>query len=579
MTTKPDLVLILLHPIHDPISKAEAVAAIPPHLKGIPYEFAVFDTPIIPLDNLEYADLEQLHRRQRHWFETQVKPTIEKNPGCHVLYFGKSPIPTAAHLGSLISSWRPVDAMYNDHNSKIWYYDRQAQPENVVKVSDFHGSKGDGAVVIRLSTSLEVLPSATESLLPSPMAEIDIRLEWLDRDSCYGDLAKKIVTELRRVLDSVHTKYPNSSGTHFFAAAPMGLMFEIGAALTPSIHYPITFYNYFRKNSPPYRSVLTLSTEGAGQAPLTDQERLEAESSLLIWQEELARIKELAGKLPLAAAEAPCWLDQLFPGKRYSERLDGNFCAQSALRDARIVETTISPKTYDLPSDFTLDPATKTWWLGERLLHQFRAMHAGDDSILRQAIRLFLLHEAMHEERQALRQSVATNVGQMSRAVEEIDYHADVWAILHELRLEPESNVVFRAREIIYNMLGSFMAFDRAGQSNRPQVRRLNRYLIWLWQLCLVERMRADAGIHDIIKFLLNKPVLDLCGPQIVTRDNRHYMLLDSPNPPVPEMGVYFQGKFKRFQNANSAMILNGFRSFDLKLMIEGARGVLATSE
>ncbi len=575
---KPEKLIILLHPVLGPISDAEAFAAIPAHLTGIPTEYLHFRGATFTLEQLEHVDFEQLHRLQRQWFQTEAKPMLDRNPNCHVLYFGKSPIPSAAHLGALFSSWTKVDAMYNDHNTKAWYFERPPQQDNPIRVSEFHSSKGDGPVVIRLSTSLQVSPASTESVIPNPLVDIDISLTHLDRDACDGVMTKKFVDRIRKVLDDIHTKLPNRSGIHFFAAAPMGLLFEIGAALTPSIHFPISFYNYSGKNSPPYRVGASLNEEEARLPALTDQEKLESFASVKIWQEELAKIQECAQNLKSATA-ATCWLDHLYPGKNYFEKLDRNFCAQPSLASSRIVETSVSPTLYSLPSEFSLDPHKKAWELGELLLLQFVKMHSGDTPQLRQAIRLFLLHEAVHEEHQALRRSVATGVGRFSKTIEEIDYHADIWAILHELRMEDSTSIVERTKAILRNMLGSFMAFDKASQSSRPQVRRLNRYLIWLWQLAEIERLPATSDIHAVIETLLNKPVLEISGPEITTRDNRHYMVLDVENSPQPEVGIYCRGKFKQFQNGSTKQILEGFKQFDLEQMIEGVRGVYATTE
>lgn len=580
---KPEKIFLLIHPVLGNISDAEVTAAIPAHLQGIPYEFLRLEEVSLTNEDLGHADFEHLRRLERQAFETRFKPILDKNPNRHILYFGKSPIPLAVHLGALFGSWERIDAMYNHHDTKNWYYSGGGKFAAEVRKSQISQSKAKGPIVVRLSTSAKISPESTAPVVSFPLAEIDIETDQMGRDICDGRITKEIVSSFRKLFDEIHAKYPNRTGIHLFAAAPMGLMFEIGAGLTPSMHYPISLYQHFSANSPAYREAFTLSTRGNTQASLNPQEKLNAVASLKTWQEELEKLKSLATSLR-DNSSGQCWLDRLFPGETYGIRLDRNFCLQPTLGETRISETSISPNTYELQGEFTLNPETQQWEFGEVLLSQFVLMAADDDGKRRQTMRLFLLHEAIHEQRQALRRELATGVGQFPKTIEEIDYHADVWGLCHELHRSiqengPDARPVALAKEMIQNILRSFIAFDRAAADADIQVRRLNRYLIWLWQLVRIERLTQSATTHEIVSILLNKPVIEVSGLDIKTRSNRHFIQLNPDKLNLAEVGMYFDGKFKRFRADATIKILEGLRNFNISDMLDGVRGIHATVE
>lgn len=51
-------------------------------------------------------------------------------------------------------------------------------------------------------------------------------------------------TTFRGMLDSLESLSPRAKGVHLFYAGPMALAFRIGQQISPSMHPPVTVWNY-----------------------------------------------------------------------------------------------------------------------------------------------------------------------------------------------------------------------------------------------------------------------------------------------------------------------------------------------
>jgi hypothetical protein len=191
----------------------------------------------------------------------------------------------------------------------------------------------------------------------------------------------------------------------------------------------------------------------------------------------------------------------------------------------------------------------------------------------RRALRLLVLHEAVHRGPQALTRTSSQGVGRFPKVLEEIDYHADVWALLYEHAL---SELASRAEvldpqrffmDLIRVATETMWAFDDDGSPlGEIQVRRLSRYLIWYWQYLHLERgtgRGAPMTLEEILALLAERPVIELAGPAVVARDERVFFALDIAHVKVPELCIYHEGRLYR----------HGARyDFSITGLIEGAR-------
>jgi hypothetical protein len=119
------------------------------------------------------------------------------------------------------------------------------------------------------------------------------------------------------------------------------------------------------------------------------------------------------------------------------------------------------------------------------------------------------------------------------KVLEEVDYQADVWAMVHEFALtrhdKPEA--VANDRDLFLELVRiateTMWAFDdRLDELEVMEVRRVNRYLIWYWQWLRMERC---SSLADIMAVLARKPLIELAGPRVHTDGERVFYELREP--------------------------------------------------
>jgi hypothetical protein len=172
--------------------------------------------------------------------------------------------------------------------------------------------------------------------------------------------------------------------------------------------------------------------------------------------------------------------------------------------------------TTSVQDSFCYDPPGRMWRFDDRCLATLGRQFA-DPKDQRQAGRLLLLHEGVHLKTHVLTEATARQVRRFPKIVEKLDYQADVWAFVHDYEIQTEgtnpSDAVTRAFLINVVPVGSdtFWAFDAAGDRQRIEVRRLNRYLIWYWQLL---RLEGCSDLPSVLRVLANRPVIEIAGPR-----------------------------------------------------------------
>ena len=200
------------------------------------------------------------------------------------------------------------------------------------------------------------------------------------------------------------------------------------------------------------------------------------------------------------------------------------------------------------------DNSTKQWHINIRLFKSFFKQYPIDLSIIinqyqinnnseeaekiklnnfseiKRLMRLFLLHEALHKIHNIDEHSVF-GIGNFPRIVEEADYQADAFVMISEFffwysankqRTLTKEDIIKEFEEIIYVALNTTLSFAGFFQLPNIQVRRFNRYTIWLYILALINKLRTNGRITNqgeaisaVLDIFANKPILDIYGLSI----------------------------------------------------------------
>jgi hypothetical protein len=230
--------------------------------------------------------------------------------------------------------------------------------------------------------------------------------------------------------------------------------------------------------------------------------------------------------------------------------MPGNIC------NTWLTQTGVDLETRAVEDNFRLEPSSYLWQLDDHWLA--RLAHRLPEKDERHcALRLLVLHELAHRGPQRLTSTSSQEIGRFPKVVEEIDYHADLWAMLHEHALASLQSPDLVAspppffRQIIRIATQTMWAFDDDGEPlHEIQIRRLNRYLIWYWQ-CLRLELEGAAGatkmsLEDVLAILAQRPTLELAGPRISARNERIVFDLDLLPGAIPELAIYHQGELHR---------------------------------
>ncbi|GEM_PF-6760417 len=210
------------------------------------------------------------------------------------------------------------------------------------------------------------------------------------------------------------------------------------------------------------------------------------------------------------------------------------------------------------------DFRTNTWFLDDAFCVALRSRFKEEEGIKRSA-RLFFFHETLHLHQHNLDGNKAQGIGLFPRVIEEADYEADIYALLHEYWFSHsrdaksgfESN---RFASIVECIINTMWAFDDRGVDiEEIEIRRFNRYLIWY--LIWVQVDRADSS-SEIFELLANKPIIEYQGAQTIVRNQRTYFNLRKQSG-MPQFASYVAGKIKRASTQYTDQIRKGFKHRD----------------
>ncbi|HXJ21756.1 MAG TPA: SAVED domain-containing protein [Polyangia bacterium] len=572
-------VLMLCQQGLTPIDQGHALDALPDAMRRGPRDIVSVDSMDANARAVESHDWHEAGRELADEYRRRVQPILHANPGYRVAYFGTVSIPLAFQLGYHVSTWRAAEAFLHHHRRKDW---RWADGERERPTPEVHvggvppaGSQAEGDLVVRVSTSHRVHSEQTREVVPRPLAEVDISLAALGEDALerLEDL-QAVAEAFKFVLDRLRELFPNAETAHVFAAVPVGLAFLLGTRVSPMIHPTVQTYQFDSRSVPKYHAALRLQSEAAPTLALSDDERIAAARERAIWAEELDRLKKFASNMP---DHAGGWLADVLPAEGLIH-FGGSWPSLPRLKALELCHSSIDANATSAPGGFRYVPTDRKWVLADDFLVPLMRRVA-DEGDRRRAARLFLLHEGLHLW-QALTAWTSPGIGRFAKVLEEIDYVADVWALLHEGKLAaaengaPADGPIF-LRSLIKLAVETMLSFDDGpAPALAMQVRRVARYLIWSWQYLETERLAPN---DDPWRVLATKPLIELAGPEIRARDERVWYLLDPAHTHAAEVALYRSHRLLRFPAGPSTPheeILEALRTRQGDRMRSALRGV-----
>jgi len=216
---------------------------------------------------------------------------------------------------------------------------------------------------------------------------------------------------------------------------------------------------------------------------------------------------------------------------------------------------------------------------------------------LRVAIRLFIIHETIHKHHN-LDKNTVQGIGNFPRIVEYVDFQADAVAMIlelfymvslkGELKDCPKDFIIKSILEIIEIAIETTFSFKPIETDlNRIQVRRVNRYSIWLWfynniELLFEENLDNKQSLLKILTLFSRKPIIEFSGLEILSQDNRTFFNLNSKE--FDEELAFINSKNKIIRTGKSSDIdfnklYDGFKSSEFDKLNEFYKSIVSKNK
>lgn len=492
-------------------------------------------------------------------------------------YFALAEVPHAIAFGAHMGSERAVILHDYDRDRGAWSWAAGGQTIRLVTrgADDLkYVVRARGPVVIRVAVSAVVTDSDVRDVLgDETLADVTITLAEAEPTVATirtAEDAQAVRTEFRRVFAGVQNSRPNLDTVHLFVAAPPSVCFAIGQELALRNVPPVQTYR-FRKSQDgnSLQPAILLTATGATTAlePLSQEQiQIAARVRTVIWPEVASEIENFAKNQDVDHQRATAWFQPHVA--RNELRQWHAFTALPML--ARLIGRAVVVDREPFSGEYGFEEENGRWRLGDRLLVGLVSAVDGDESRLRQLVRLFLFHEYIHLY-QGLTKHTAAEVGKFPNCLEYLDYEADAYAVLQQWdlmrhqhgNLLPGSFDTVRAflAEQIELAIRSFWAFD-TGNSDEWQVRRIRRYLNWYWRLTQIHH--AD-DLEAMIRLLSKQPRIELGGLHQIARGRRVLTLLNRLDKTTHlELAIVLENdtvyRVADSPNANLPELLSAFR-------------------
>ena len=554
----PSGLILISQPEQLRLSVTDMFDALPVEYAILPKHHVEIDVADLTKQAIRARDFGPAQRALSRLVSERLDPLRQRCPDYRFVYFGSASIPLTVQLGFMLETWQQIEVVPHHHTRRTWGWANDAKhPARLSGINlPNERDKSPGEAVIRVSTSHRVDRQVTLRAIPDPLVEIDISLEHPAEDA-FTSLAEmqEVVEAFREALNTIGNKFSGVHRIHLFASVQPGVALLLGAQISATMHPPVQTYQYERhaENGPYHFPAILVNGPPSPPAPVLSEVDIlrarEDRESLRLDVERMASFAERARKNPPAN-----WIADALSLRKGHAAFGSSWFRLPTLHRTPLPKTTVDVESGDIDDSFRLNPEN-AWQIANQWLARL-AKRIPIENERKRALRQLVLHEALHRGPQALTRTSSQGIGRFPRVLEEVDYHADVWAMLYEYALTESvsKSEVERVDKFFADMIRiateTMWAFDDDGSElHRIQIRRLNRYLIWYWQWLRLERLgqRADAAkLDEVLSILTEKPILELAGPMMVTRDERVYFELDAKRVSVPELGIYHDGELYR---------------------------------
>jgi hypothetical protein len=546
--TPPTGLILLSQPEQLSITLKEMVDALPESYRTLPHPTVEFDMGEEARQALQTLDWGTVQHTLEQRFQAEIAPLLRKHPDYRIAYFGSAPVPLAVHLGFLLETWQQVTIVPHHHTQRVWRWVHEPGKPPARLTPLYLPSERDrtpGEAIIRVSTSHLVDPQATRKAVPGALVEFDLTLEHPSEDA-FSDIGEmqEVARAFRQALDDIGDRFQGIHCVHLFASVQPGMALLLGAQISKTMHPPVQTYQYVRHAEDGLYHV---------PVPLTPAQHARAASDRAHLATDLGRMEGLSALWKPGSALD--WLAALLSKPAGHPDFCGHWKHLPALCSTPLVKTKVDEEPRLIEDGFRLVPPHNLWQIDDHWLERL-ARRLPDDLERQRALRMLVLHELAHRGRQTLTRTSSREIGRFPRVLEEIDYQADVWAMLHEYALTRSHSPravddlpQFFMRVVLVATETMWAFVDEGPPLRQIQIRRLNRYLIWSWQYLLLERLagRSDGGtLDDVLSILAQRPSIELAGPPLVTRGTRVFLILDAARVKDPEIATYHEGQLFR---------------------------------
>lgn len=552
-------------------------------------DFEVGNARLSELYDLSFENIALLQQRK---FNEVVKPLMDDYPDARIIYFGYVPIPISFHLGFLVGNTREYTIYQLHHQTNKWYKEAVKPSEDYefsIKPITFplEKQRGKGDVVVRIATSYAIDEQATYQLVQNPENEFDISLEKPHVDSLYSqENIREVLRSFQEILHSYANELCDRERIHLFIASSCGLPFALGTIVNINVCSYIQTYQFSRSESPKYREAVLIVKEGEHRVVLSESDRLVAKEIRIKWQEQLeSTIKSFIDTI--SGKKTDNWLQMLCTSDQEYNTVQEHLCHPwnkvTDINKTSLKHDSIDLETTDVDDGFKYVEKSNKWLLDDGFLFGLRSrFDKNEDTDIMQASRLFFFHESLHysHDGHRLTRETAAGIGQFPKVIEEADYQADVWALLTEYKycsiynskkLKNGLKTFFcDAIETAIETMWSFV--DTGEELKLIQIRSMNRFLNWYWQLVLIEKVEGTGTLEEVIRILLDKPIIEFAGAQMELRGYKTYFKLNPGHYQNYQLAAFANNRVYRFTPNLIIEIAEGFRNLNGEKIKEGLK-------
>lgn len=575
-STNVNGILLLTHSVHKKIEKAEAYNSLSEADKGFMPNIEHIDVcPLsVSLEESSEIDWFEAAALQKKIYEEEIKPFLNEHPSYKIIYFGAAPIPLVLNLGYLIGDWHRTEARLLDHKSKHWDWVNTELNVSLTSTGIPHEvTEGEGEVVLKLFSSYNIDDTDTSYYVTKPLKKIEISTEELSVHSIKSneDLTC-IVTEFKSAIDAVASNLTNVTKVHLFASVPVGVAFMAGTKINPNVHAKIQSYQYSSNDNPKYTPVLMVQELVSPADVLTDVDKAVIGQLRLNFKNCLDN--KVQSFVEVLNTKEEVWYRKILDtdANQFSEFERPYWGRMNSIDDTITMGSTIDVEQTEVEDNsFFYEKETKSWHLDDAFLFSISKRLIDENSQLR-GLRLLVFHEGVHYRGHKLTSHTVNDIGRFPKILEEVDYQADVWAMVHEYKFSSiherdiTKDEVSFFKQLILTATEMMWAFEeRSSSLSEMQVRRVNRYLIWYWQYVRLSDENCD-NLSKVISILADKPVIELRGPSLKASGPRVLNSFERIDQNSLEIGVLWKNAIERRASGSSIDLIGlieGFRKKD----------------